>query len=428
MCAFLLQAGHRELGILLNKARMNTLESSAVAAHMDIDDGAISELDCTDSLLIPLTSGSGGGNSPASGPRVPNANSIDDRIGSAPILSEHSPTSFRGSGGAESNPALEGFEFDRASSHDEKLNLMSKMSAAKGSSGGVNLLQVALSSLSLHDKCALSKGLESMGVFTGAASPDHPSSPASHGGLVPAARGPLLSEDHGFDSQNAWSESEQQSLKVAMSNMGPGERAKMEEEVKLIQNNVRMWLLRKNYTNLRDAARVLQSAWRERKQALAQDANRTAAPPISVRGRLPSIHSESSASDSSGIPLSTSADDFVPLPEGRKKRRTSERSPEPRAVIEDSGEPAVTNEGSKPSEAVGGREASRPSAFTSAHYSEARYSSAASRLQAATRQMLARRRQSFQNANRQAMASLVIQKSLLQWWNSNKQSFAPTNR
>ena len=40
---------------------------------------------------------------------------------------------------------------------------------------------------------------------------------------------------------------------------------------------------------------------------------------------------------------------------------------------------------------------------------------AAATLQAATRAML-RRRRSFAHAKRQAMASLVIQKSLLQWW------------
>ena len=37
-------------------------------------------------------------------------------------------------------------------------------------------------------------------------------------------------------------------------------------QVKLIQNNVRGWLLRKNYINLREAAKTLQVAWREKKK------------------------------------------------------------------------------------------------------------------------------------------------------------------
>ena len=42
--------------------------------------------------------------------------------------------------------------------------------------------------------------------------------------------------------------------------MGPSELLKIEDEVRLIQNNVRGWLLRKNYRNLRDAAKTLQVA------------------------------------------------------------------------------------------------------------------------------------------------------------------------
>ena len=52
-----------------------------------------------------------------------------------------------------------------------------------------------------------------------------------------------------------------------MSMMGPQELSAVENEVKLIQSNVRTWLLRKNYTNLRDAARTLQLAWREHRGA-----------------------------------------------------------------------------------------------------------------------------------------------------------------
>lgn len=49
-----------------------------------------------------------------------------------------------------------------------------------------------------------------------------------------------------------------------------------------IQNNVRGWLLRKNYINLREAAKVLQMAWREKKKAGSSITVRlTSPPPIS---------------------------------------------------------------------------------------------------------------------------------------------------
>jgi hypothetical protein len=347
---------------------------------------------------------------------------------------------------------------DGDGSHIQDFSVTGKLSASsKGGSGGVNLLQVALSSLSLHDQCALSKGLGSMGVFSSPPSPSRGVGPdgcgdgqSVHSLPPPAPRASAFSlsppssllPGDGFDSQGAWSESEQHSLEVAMSKMGPRELAKMEEEVKLIQNNVRTWLLRKNYINLRDAARVLQAAWRERKQALGHDTRRTAQhqPPGQVpRGMVSSTHSDSASAalEALGGGVLAAAEDFVPLPEGRKKRRTSERSPEPRAPMDNAG----TEAGARSSVALSseahtnGKQGLASCSTTAsvlpsaaAHYSEARYSSAALTLQAATRQMLARRRQSFQNANRQAMASLVIQKSLLQWWNSNKQSFNPCNR
>jgi hypothetical protein len=62
------------------------------------------------------------------------------------------------------------------------------------------------------------------------------------------------------------SENDKESLDHAMSMMSPNEIVAVEEEVRKIQNNVRAWLLRKNYTNLRDAARTLQVAWRERRE------------------------------------------------------------------------------------------------------------------------------------------------------------------
>jgi hypothetical protein len=46
-----------------------------------------------------------------------------------------------------------------------------------------------------------------------------------------------------------------------MSMMALSEIQKLEDEARRIQNNVRGWLLRKNFVNLRDAAITLQGAW-----------------------------------------------------------------------------------------------------------------------------------------------------------------------
>ena len=62
------------------------------------------------------------------------------------------------------------------------------------------------------------------------------------------------------------SESDKHSLNAMIAQMGPQELTCLEGEVKLIQNNVRCWLLRKNYINLREATKTLQIAWREKKK------------------------------------------------------------------------------------------------------------------------------------------------------------------
>ncbi len=65
-----------------------------------------------------------------------------------------------------------------------------------------------------------------------------------------------------FEIQSVIPENEQESIEAALSTMTSEEMVKMEHEVKLIQNNVRSWLLRKNYINLREAVKTLQGAWR----------------------------------------------------------------------------------------------------------------------------------------------------------------------
>ena len=76
---------------------------------------------------------------------------------------------------------------------------------------------------------------------------------------------------NGYESmsiRSVISESDKESLDVVMSMMGQQELDQVEDEVRKIQNNVRGWLLRKNYVNLRDAAKTLQVAWRGKKRMM----------------------------------------------------------------------------------------------------------------------------------------------------------------
>lgn len=72
-----------------------------------------------------------------------------------------------------------------------------------------------------------------------------------------------------FEMQSVFSEiseSDKKSVDAFLKMMNPQDKKKLESEVKLIQNNVRGWLLRKNYINLREATKTLQVAWREKKK------------------------------------------------------------------------------------------------------------------------------------------------------------------
>ncbi len=72
---------------------------------------------------------------------------------------------------------------------------------------------------------------------------------------------PPFADLESFEIRSVLSESEKESLDVAMSMMALSEIQKLEDEARRIQNNVRGWLLRKNFVNLRDAAITLQGAW-----------------------------------------------------------------------------------------------------------------------------------------------------------------------
>lgn len=251
--------------------------------------------------------------------------------------------------------------------------------------GNLNLLQTALSSLSLTDKCALSLSLgplPSGGNLRLNDSKDF-ELPTAFGSFSPTTEsGSKLFEDIDsvFDSQSVLSESDMESLDVAMSMMGPQELEKVESEVKLIQSNVRTWILRKNYTNLRDAARVLQTAWRVKKKDGPQD-------------------------------CSTSTPRGVCSPLNRKKRRTSDDTILGEVPLDD----CAANNNYNSSVSIGIAESFyRPCGPDRSD----KLSSAAATLQAVTRGMLARK--TFETAKRQGMASLVIQKSLVSWWTHNK--------
>lgn len=132
----------------------------------------------------------------------------------------------------------------------------------KGSESSALLID-AFSSLSLHDKCALSLSLSNMDMEQ-VAQEGKGGSQEKKSPLNRRERSPEVDMAMAMDVKN------KESLDVAMSLMGPGELAKLEDEARVIQNNVRAWILRKNYKQLRDTSKFLQSTWREKKAMTQQ--------------------------------------------------------------------------------------------------------------------------------------------------------------
>ncbi|CAN0493057.1 unnamed protein product [Ectocarpus sp. 12 AP-2014] len=112
------------------------------------------------------------------------------------------------------------------------------------------LLQDAFASLSLHEKCALS--LHVSHQQQGAAGKD-----------AGATVGKDPSEELAGVEERGLREED---LRAIMSMMGPSDLSEVEDEVKVIQQNFRAWILRCNYKSLRKAAKTLQVAWRERQK------------------------------------------------------------------------------------------------------------------------------------------------------------------
>jgi hypothetical protein len=254
------------------------------------------------------------------------------------------------------------------------------------------LLHEAFASLSLTDKCALSLSMgqlnpESTGSTKGSATNTPRTTKLNLGiSLSPLDTTSLNSSTAGTgnadeisEMQSVLSETDKESLDVAMSMMGHLELRQVEDEVRTIQNNVRGWILRKNYTNLREAARVLQLAWREKKHK-----------------SMPSQEINISALQGSSSNLLAQL--------GRKISATQQGA-----------EPSPTSS----TGSSGGRNSSDfTGAVAGLHDPNPAQLMAAATLQAATRGMLARR--SFSSVRKQTMASLVIQKSLVKWWESSK--------
>jgi hypothetical protein len=122
------------------------------------------------------------------------------------------------------------------------------------------LLNNAFTSLSLADKCAFS-----LSLTPGERDSDMNSSIRSDS---------IIDDSIDFEMQSVLSEIDKGSLDVAMSLMGINELNELEMEASRIQNNVRGWLLRKNYINLRHAATLLQSSWREKRHLFAGNNNK----------------------------------------------------------------------------------------------------------------------------------------------------------
>jgi hypothetical protein len=167
-------------------------------------------------------------------------------------------------------------------------------------------------------------------------------------------------------------------------------------QVRRIQNNVRGWILRKNYTNLREAAKVLQGAWREKKQ-----------------------HRSMPSQEISVAMLRTGASPTPPSASIGEKRGPG------RLIVHTAGEVGPTPLGSASSHGshgshgkIGGMDhSSVPMDLQEPNHAQLM---AAATLQAATRGMLARRSLAFSSVRKQTMASLVIQKSLVKWWEHSK--------
>lgn len=136
----------------------------------------------------------------------------------------------------------------------------------------------AFSTLSLHDKCALSLSIsrdgggssrrrgssvsdETASVANGTASSIN-SSPAPSADPGCFSTGELSDSIYDSDVKSVIAEDEASlnKLEAAIELMGPEERQSLEEEVTVLQHNIRAWLLRRNCKSMREATKRLHEA------------------------------------------------------------------------------------------------------------------------------------------------------------------------
>ncbi|ETV74709.1 hypothetical protein, variant 1 [Aphanomyces astaci] len=102
-----------------------------------------------------------------------------------------------------------------------------------------NFLLGAFSTMSLHDKCALSLGTKRRS----------------------SSLGDPFDEDNELEvSSSVMTDTDDGRLMAAMELMAPDELALLEEDARVIQHNVRAWLLRRSYRHMRDTTRKLKEA------------------------------------------------------------------------------------------------------------------------------------------------------------------------
>lgn len=247
------------------------------------------------------------------------------------------------------------------------------------------MMHEVFASLSLTDKCALSLTLDN----TTSAIHNTPRSfniDNAESSLLLDRIDPEVHTTYsnsiyeGYDNDEDMSEihsvfsaSDKESLVKAMSMMADQELQQVEDEVKKIQHNVRGWILRKNYNNLREAARVLQLAWREKKRSNTSHVDMI----NNISNNFAMMHDNVS----DGI---RSASSTVP-----NSRKSSFVDTLPNILDEfDINHPVNTY--------------------------ATKEERAAAKLQAATRRMIAKK--SISSITKQTVASLVIQKHLVRWW------------
>ncbi|GMF09449.1 unnamed protein product [Phytophthora lilii] len=177
------------------------------------------------------------------------------------------------------------------------------------------LLLGAFSTMSLHDKCALTLSISRDSVghasrrressvgeelvnspsssSTGT-SAGFGSSPASMVGMdsnLAGSRLMLSATENDSDVQSVIAEDEEglNKLQAAMELMGPEERQSLEDEVKVLQHGIRAWLLKRNCKNMRETTKQLREATQsiedQQKQQKAAEQRSILASELSERER-----------------------------------------------------------------------------------------------------------------------------------------------